>query len=285
MRIGDVRNKIVEVHAAARVVVQEFGHTKKFAKHVVAFVVKEIENLTDVELAEFLGEDPIGKILGYKKAPHPSVFSKARKRSDPRILKRVYDWILQDRLKGRQVRLIAQDSTDVPAYSRKKDRDARWGMRTIPKSRQVDEEKVEPFFGYKIHMIADVTGEIPIAFFIAPGNMHDKRAFLRLFEETKRKVTIGMGAKYLADSAMDSTDVRKELHDNEVKDIIAINGRKWRKSETPKDPDYGKRWNIEHIFSRLKEVFGLAKNRFVGVKKVTMHVYSCLIAYLVAYLM
>ena len=132
-------------------------------------------------------------------------------------------------------------------------------------------------------MIADVTSEIPIAFYFAPGNMHDKRAFLRLFEETKQKVTLRLGAKYLADSAMDATDVRKELHDNSIKDLIAINGRRWRKSEVPKDPDYGKRWNIEHIFSRLKEVFGLAKNRFIGAKKVLMHVYSCLIAYVISY--
>ncbi|MEM3215881.1 MAG: hypothetical protein QXS17_03130 [Candidatus Micrarchaeaceae archaeon] len=36
-------------------------------------------------------------------------------------------------------------------------------------------------------------------------------------------------------------------------------------------------------FSRLKELFGLAKNRFVGIKKVAVHVFACLIAYWISY--
>ena len=38
------------------------------------------------------------------------------------------------------------------------------------------------------------------------------------------------------------------------------------------------------VFSRLKEVFGLSKNRFVGIEKVAVHIYSCLIAYIVKYM-
>ena len=49
--------------------------------------------------------------------------------------------------------------------------------------------------------------------------------------------------------------------------------------------DYGKRWAIERIFSRLKEVFGMAKNRLVGLKKVSIHVFSCLLAYAIRYVM
>jgi len=44
-------------------------------------------------------------------------------------------------------------------------------------------------------------------------------------------------------------------HDN----VIARNGRRFRKSEEPKDKDYKKRWAIERIFARLKEMFGLAR--------------------------
>lgn len=36
-------------------------------------------------------------------------------------------------------------------------------------------------------------------------------------------------------------------------------------------PDYGKSWAIERIFSRSKEVFGMSKNRFVGLKKISIH--------------
>ena len=39
--IATSKNKILEVYAAARVIVQRYGHTKKFAKHIVALVIKE----------------------------------------------------------------------------------------------------------------------------------------------------------------------------------------------------------------------------------------------------
>ena len=38
------------------------------------------------------------------------------------------------------------------------------------------------------------------------------------------------------------------------------------------------------VFSRLKKVFGLSKNRFVGIEKVAVRIYSCLIAYIVKYM-
>lgn len=282
MNWATLRNKIVQVHAAARVIVQRHGHTRKFAKHIVALVIKAEKKFTDDELAEFLGKDPIGKLLGYKKRPNPSNFSKVRVRAGPKIFEELYSWLVYDAMKGKQVRLVAQDSTDVPAHSRK-DEEARWGVRTIPKKRQMDEEKVELFFGYKLHLNADAENEMPLAPSVERGNRHDKKLFPKLFEKVKRMFVLNSEAKYLADSALDSFDVRQELRDNRIVPLIAWNGRRFRKSEVPKDRDYGKRWAIERIFSRLKEMFGLSRNRFVGMKKVTIHVFSCLIAYLVKY--
>ena len=52
--------------AYARVLVQEYGHLKKFAKHVAAFAIKQLRGIpTDVKLIEFLSTDPIGKDIGY----------------------------------------------------------------------------------------------------------------------------------------------------------------------------------------------------------------------------
>jgi len=90
-------------------------------------------------------------------------------------------------------------------------------------------------------------------------------------------------AKLLADAAYDATDIYKELYYDGIKPIIATNGRRFRKSSVPKDKDYGKRWAVERLFSRLKEVFGLAKNRFIGIGKVMAHAYACLIAYIIKY--
>ncbi|MGC8496249.1 MAG: transposase, partial [Candidatus Micrarchaeia archaeon] len=100
-----------------------------------------------------------------------------------------------------------------------------------------------------------------------------------------RMFVINYDAKFLADAAYDSTDIYQELHYDNVKPVIATNGRGFYKSKKPKDPEYGKRWAVERIFSRLKEIFGLARNRFVGIAKVTIFAFSCLIAYLVKYAM
>ncbi|MEM0107094.1 MAG: hypothetical protein QXS03_02595 [Candidatus Micrarchaeaceae archaeon] len=75
-------------------------------------------------------------MLGYKKKPHKSTFSKVRERADPRMFKELHDWIAQDKLKSKQLRLIAQDSTDVFAYS-KRDKDAKWGYRTPSKKSRI----------------------------------------------------------------------------------------------------------------------------------------------------
>ena len=119
MEIYELKNKILEVWAAARVIVQKYGHTKKFAKHIVAFVIKQCENFKDVKLVEFLGKDPMGKMLGYKKKPDETTFSKVRERMNPQIMEDLQLWIATGLFKGKQIRLIAQDSTDVPAYSEK----------------------------------------------------------------------------------------------------------------------------------------------------------------------
>lgn len=286
MEITEIRNKIPEVRAAARVIVQRYGHTTKFAKHLVAFAIRQILGFTDRRLAEFVGTNPIGRMLGYAGIPHMSTFSKVRSRADPKMFYELYDVLLHINYKDRQLRLIAQDSTDVPAHSRK-DKSARIGHRTPSKREQENARgnANEFFFGYKLHAIADAETELPVAFMVTSGNVFEKRTFGKLYLQLRKNFKIGSGSKYLADSAFDSTDVRAQLHYDGIKDVIAINGRKWRKSETPKDPEYGRRWSIERIFSRLKEVFGLAKNRFVGIKKVAIHVYSCLVAYLIQYLL
>ena len=285
MNIEELSNKIPEVCAAARVIVQHYGHTRKFAKHIVALVIKQVEGLTDVELVDLVGTK-IGRIIGYRKRPDYSIFSKVRKRAEPEMFEELNNWILQDRLNGRQIRLIAQDSTDVPAFSRK-DKYARTGHKTPSKREQEDAngDANDMFFGYKLHAIADAENEVPIGFYIAPGNRNDKVFFGELIGQAKRKSRLAFGTKYLGDSAYDSTDIREYLHYHGIKDVIAINGRGHRKSEVPKDPEYGKRWAIERIFSRLKGMFGLAKNRVIGLKKVSIHIYSCLIAYLMTYLM
>jgi len=54
-------------------------------------------------------------------------------------------------LNGNRCTSSRRTAPDAPAYS-VKDILARMGVRTIPKEKQVDEEKIAFFFGYKLHL-------------------------------------------------------------------------------------------------------------------------------------
>jgi len=283
--IATSKNKIVEVLAYAREVSIRHGHTRKYAKHLVALAIKQMMHLTDRELAEFLAKSEIGRILNYKQHFDFTIFSKVRKEST-QIIKELFEILVEQKMKERQARLFAIDSTDIPAFSFK-DKDAKFGHRTPSKKEQnltKDKEKTT-FYGYKLHVITDAETELPVAVTVAPANRHDKKFFHPLYNKIKQLFRIGPfdNAKLLADAAYDATDIYKELHYDGIKPIIATNGRRFRKSSVPKDKDYGKRWAVERLFSRLKEVFGLAKNRFIGIGKVMVHAYACLIAYIMKY--
>ena len=286
MKIENQKNKIQEVKAWARVIVQNFGHTVKFAKHLVALGIKYLKGFTtDVKLIEFLSTDPIGKEIGYGDGPCLSIFSKVRERADPQMFEDLINVLLRQRYKNKIINRMVQDSTDVDAYSRK-DTDARWGKRTVPKKRQlVKKDKVEDFFGYKLHMDADADSEMPLSFSVISGNRNDKIMFPFLFEETRQNFRLKLGAKFIADAQYSSHKINGTLRFAGIIPVIPISGNKYMKTEEPKDPDYGKRWSIEHIFSRLKEMFNMRKNRFIGLKRVKMHVYSCILAYLIEYLL
>ncbi len=287
MEIYEAKDKIVELLAAARVVVQKFGHTKKFAKHAVAFVIKQHENFKDIKLVKFLRKDPIGRVLGYDRNLNATTFSKVRERMQPEIMEALNNWIVEIKLKGRQLRLISQDSSDILAYSRK-DKEARWGHRTPSRKEQLMQaggKEKELFFGYKLHAIVDVETEMPVAVKIVPANTNDKKLFPCLYGFVRENFGIQFLAKFLADAQYNSSRIRSALRDDNMIPLIPFSKTKNHKREDPKDPDYGKRWSVEHVFSRLKEMFGMAKNRFVGLKKVRIHVYSCLLANLLEFVM
>ncbi|MGC8538108.1 MAG: hypothetical protein ACP5MZ_03980, partial [Candidatus Micrarchaeia archaeon] len=128
MKICEIRNKIPEVLVYARIVSKRYGHTGKYAKHIVALVIKQILHLTDRELAEFLSTNEIGRMLHYKEHFNHTIFSKVRKTAT-KIVKELYEFIIYQKMKGKRIRLVAIDSTDIQAFS-SNDRDAKYGHRT-----------------------------------------------------------------------------------------------------------------------------------------------------------
>ena len=97
-------------------------------------------------------------------------------------------------------------------------------------------------------------GEVPLCFPVEPANIHDKKLFTELFANIKEKFVLQHMAKYIADSAYDSTDIKMELRNSNAAQVISTSSRGHFKSEVSKDNDCGKRWAIERIFSRLKEL-------------------------------
>lgn len=77
--------------------------------------------------------------------------------------------------------VVAIDSTDVPTHSnpnRKSkvtrevsDPEAKWGVKHS--ARSPNSEQTEYFFGYKVHMVADATYDLPIALKVTAGNRND----------------------------------------------------------------------------------------------------------------
>ena len=128
MDITELEYKILEVLAYARIISKKYGHTKKFAKHIVALVIKQLLKLADMELTEFLSTNRIGRILGYKLHFSYTIFSKIRK-NVYKIVKELYKLIVFYKMKSKKIRLIVQDSTDISAYS-KSDKEAKYGHKT-----------------------------------------------------------------------------------------------------------------------------------------------------------
>lgn len=254
MEICELKNKIPEVLAYARIVSKMNGHTGKYAKHIVALVIKQMMNLTDRELAELLSANEIGRTLHYKTYFNYTIFSKVRKTA-AKIVKELYEFLVYQKMKGKRIRLVAIDSMGIQAFS-SNDKEARYGHRTPSKKEQRTPEGNAKtlFFGYKLQAIADAETEMPITVEIAPANRHDKTFFHRLYAITKETFHIHMnpGVKFLAYSGYDATGIYQELHYDNVKPVIAINGRGFYKSSVPKNPEYGKRRSVDRVFSRLK---------------------------------
>ena len=152
-----------------------------------------------------------------------------------------------------------QDSTGVPAYS-KKDKEAEWGHRTPSRKEQLlykagkDKEK-EFFYGYKPHLIVDAETETPIAVIVASANTNDKKLFDPLYEKAKKIAVLQYMGKFLADAQYHPSKIRTRIRNGNLIPVIPFSGNRWQKTENSKDPEYRKRWPVERVFSRLKEVF------------------------------
>jgi len=291
LKILNLKNIIPFVGNVASLVARELGHWymngAAYGKHIVALAVENILMCSDRELPEELEDRSLLTILGYKSPPDHSIFSKVRKDVGEEKIGKVVELIIQEFYRGRVISSIAIDSTYIPYYF-EEDYDATYGYVTLNKKEQkLLKEKTQKGIkkGYKLHIIYDVDTRIPLYWIVLPANIHDKDAFKTLFDYVITHFKFAHNAKFLADSAYDSTDVRLLLREHRIISVIAVNGRGHYNSEKPKDKDYRKRSAIERFFSILKMKLNLLNVRVKGLQRVTVHANSCILGYLLKYIL
>lgn len=216
------------------------------------------------------------KFFRLKRAPDYSTFSRFRKRLGGRLFKRVFDHLVKVchslGLLGK--RMLGQDSTFFRAWANKRkrtDKDAKFGY----------VKDGEPLgYGYKAHFATDVNSELPVSLEVMSANEHDSVGFKPVMQPLLHE-TLMLLEKFIADSAYDDGDIRKELIDHNVQPCIATNGRGHCKSTPPKDPDYAKRSGCERANSRAKEYFRLDDLKLRGLSNALTHAALSLSALLI----
>ena len=288
--ISKIKNIIPSIKLRASLVSRNLGHVYKngemYAKHIVALGLEYIFRCSDRELPDELHDRNLLKVLGYKKPPDHSVYSMVRKEIGEEKIGRIAELLIQELYRSRTISMIVVDSTFMSYYFAD-DKDAAFGYATLKKKEQeLLKEKTQKGIkkGYKLHLIYDVETGIPLYWIVLPANIHDKDAFKTLFDYVRMHFRFAHNAKFLADSAYDSRDVRFTLMENGIIPVIAVNGRGHYKSSKPKDPDYGRRGAIERFFSLLKMKMNLLYVRFSGIQGVTAHASTSIFAYLLKYI-
>src|SRR4030067_45662 len=126
---------------------------------------------------------------------------------------------------------------------------------------------------------------------VAPANENEKKHSIRLFEKASGHVkprSLVADPQYSSQSLRDVALKQGTVpvipyprnHQKGVKGILRID-RKF-KSHGPQElrRAYRKRVAVERVFSRLKNLVGLAQHNIRGLAKITFHVQLCLIAML-----
>lgn len=297
MEIIETKNRIKSMLPRISAVARRYGHPYKrglmVAKNWIALSIKQLFGIkSDEKLSDFLWETEIAQLMGYKKRPNPSLFSKARKYAKEGALTVTYNELVREKCRGRLLKLIGEDATEMPAFYTKKDTEAKLGHRTPKRREQQMRDRTgekagqeEYVFGYKLHIIEDLETGLPLVAVVKAADTHDSQPFYELYPQVMDYFAVQYGAKFAADSAFDGAATRQRIRDHHMKDVIAVNGRGHYLSETPEDKDYGKRWLIEQTNSVLEMSYNLTFNRMKGLAKNTVHAFSCLIANFIEHFM
>ncbi len=141
---------------------------------------------------------------------------------------------LQARLPGFG-KTVAVDSTEVPTYVNRyrkphTDPDARWGAKA---GRDGEDYR---WLGYKMHLVADATYEIPLMPIVTPANASDSPLMIPLLDKNKTLVNGFSLTQVLADKGYDAGENHRAVVED-FKAIPIIDIRKLKKKEHRFDKD------------------------------------------------
>jgi transposase len=190
---------------------------------------------------------------------------------------------------------LAIDSTHVKAWSIRKTKD-----KTKPEYKEAKNCEFARLgrtpkgfdICYRIHIATETKTEIPIAVKVFPGNIHDRKAFQKIFtkalQHTKSKpLVISADKGYssgtnrsLVDSIQAMCIIRpgkNDLMKKTIKNFLPV-----ELSEKQYWKLYTRRLAVERTFGRTKGYFGLYRPRVTGKTAVTQHVFLSFICHLLA---
>jgi len=215
------------------------------------------ELLRNGELREACGFDPaLGERAVPSKDAYCSMLKKLMKQQG--MIDRMFDGLIEELRNylpdlGRHV---AIDGKKIESYARGKkdpaessDPEAEWGYKSYQGKRADGTiwEKVSSWFGYKLHLLVDVTYELPVGYRVTNASRHDIEEMVPIVKEAKDKhfQTIETLA---GDKAYDSGPHNEVLYDEHgIKPVIDIRNH-WKDGEQTKVLAPDRRGNIVYDY-------------------------------------
>ncbi len=181
---------------------------------------------------------------------------------------------------------IAVDSTTVGSHSNPdkpviSDPDASWTAKKGTQGRKVW------FWGFKLHLAADATYELPLGYTVTTGKRQDTQEFIPALTHAGKAHAWFRPHVLLADAGYDANANYAFAH--RLHAVPIIKAKKLRKNFELDDPSYprhGSRWvqayarrqSVERVFSRLKGHRSLNTHCRRGIERVRLHVTMSLLA-------
>lgn len=179
------------------------------------------------ELRQLCGFDPL---LGMKAVPPPWVYTRLFRKlfAHQAQLDAMFDGLVE-RLKVLLPDLgvhLAVDSKAVDSHGNptkaqeadgRRDTDADWGTKTYRGVREDGTfwEKIQHWFGYKIHLIVDAVYELPLGYLVTKASANDGPHLMPLVEglDAKHPEILARTGDLAADKAYDASATLRDLYD------------------------------------------------------------------------